>query len=77
MLTEVEYLKGQLEDTKKAIKKEQNKEMMKELADHLHDMYKAFLDAGFTEEQALYLTGTTYEKQLKRYVHRHEQLFAL
>lgn len=65
MLTEVEYLKGQLKDTKKAIKKEQNKEMMKELADHLHDMYKAFLDAGFTEEQALYLTGTTYEKQLK------------
>ena len=65
MLTEVEYLKGQLEDTKKAIKKEQNKEMMKELADHLHDMYKAFLDAGFTEEQAWYLTGTTYEKQLK------------
>ena len=63
MLTEVEYLKGQLEDTKKAIKKEQNKEMMKELADHLHDMYKAFLDAGFTEEQAWYLTGTTYEKQ--------------
>ena len=62
MLTEVEYLKGQLEDTKKAIKKEQNKEMMKELADHLHDMYKAFLDAGFTEEQAWYLTGTTYEK---------------
>lgn len=65
MMTEVEYLKGQLEDTKKAIKKEQNKEMMKELADHLHDMYKAFLDAGFTEEQAWYLTGTTYEKQLK------------
>ena len=65
MLTEVEYLKGQLEDTKKAIKKEQNKEMMKELADHLHDMYKSFLDAGFTEEQAWYLTGTTYEKQLE------------
>ena len=65
MMTEVEYLKGQLEDTKKAIKKEQNKEMMKELADHLHDMYKAFLDAGFTEEQAWYLTGITYEKQLK------------
>ena len=64
-MTEVEYLKGQLEDTKKAIKKEQNREMMKELADHLHDMYKAFLDAGFTEEQAWYLTGTTYEKQLK------------
>ena len=65
MMTEVEYLKGQLEDTKKAIKKEKNKEMMKELADHLHDMYKAFLDAGFTEEQAWYLMGTTYEKQLK------------
>ena len=65
MMTEVEYLKGQLEDTKKAIVKEQNKEQFKTLAEFLHDMYKSFLDAGFTEEQALYLTGTTYEKQLK------------
>ena len=65
MLTEVEYLKGQLEDTKKAIVKEQNKEQMKALAEHLKRLYDAFLDAGFSEEQAWYLTGTTYEKQLK------------
>lgn len=65
MLTEVEYLKGQLEDTKKAIVKEKNKEQLKTLAEYLHDVYKSFLDAGFSEEQAWYLTGTTYEKQLK------------
>ena len=65
MLTEVEYLKGQLEDIKKAINREQDKEALKKVAEYVHDMYKAFMDAGFNEEQAWYLTGTTYEKQLK------------
>ena len=65
MMTEVEYLKGQLEDTKKAIKKEQQKEDLKNAAEFVYAMYKAFMDAGFSEEQAWYLTGTTYEKQLK------------
>ena len=39
-MTEVEYLKGQLEDTKKAIRREQNKADMKELAEYIHDMYE-------------------------------------
>lgn len=65
MLTEVEYLKGQLADIEKAIEKEQQKEDLKNAAEFVYAMYEAFMDAGFSEEQAWYLTGTTYEKQLK------------
>ena len=64
-MTEVEYLKGQLEDTKKAIKREQDKEAMKGLAKYVHDMYKAFMDAGFSEDQAWQLAGAAFQSQLK------------
>ena len=63
-MTEVEYLKGQLEDTKKAIRREQNKADMKELAEYIHDMYKAFMDAGFSEDQASQLAGASYQSAL-------------
>jgi hypothetical protein len=63
-MTEVEYLKGQLEDTKKAIRREQNKADMKELAEYIHDMYKAFMDAGFSEDQAWQLAGASYQSAL-------------
>jgi hypothetical protein len=65
-MTEVEYLKGQLEDTKKAIKREQNKETMKGLAEYVHDMYKAFMDAGFSEDQAWQLAGAAFQSQLNK-----------
>lgn len=63
-MTEVEYLKGQLEDTKKAIRREQNKADMRELAEYIHDMYKAFIDAGFSEDQAWQLAGASYQSAL-------------
>lgn len=65
-MTEVEYLKGQLEDTKKAIKREQNKECMNELAVFVHDLYKAFVDAGFNDEQSWWLTGTTFQSRFNK-----------
>lgn len=65
-MTEVEYLKGQLEDTKKAIKREQNKVDLKNLAEYVHDMYKAFMDAGFSEDQAWQLAGASFQSQLNK-----------
>lgn len=65
-MTEVEYLKGQLEDTKKAIKREQNKVDLKNLAEYVHDMYKAFIDAGFSEDQAWQLAGAAFQSQLNK-----------
>ena len=65
-MTEVEYLKGQLEDIKKAIRREQNKADLKNLAEHVHDMYKAFVDAGFNEDQAWQLAGAAFQSQLNK-----------
>ena len=63
-MTEVEYLKGQLEDTKKAIKREQDKAVLKKVAEYVHDMYEAFVDAGFDEDQAWQLAGAAFQSQL-------------
>ena len=63
-MTEVEYLKGQLEDTKKAIRREQNKVDLKNLAEYVHDMYKAFMASGFSEDQAWQLAGASYQSAL-------------
>ena len=63
-MTEVEYLKGQLEDTKKAIKREQDKEALKMVAEYVHNMYEAFIDAGFSEDQAWQLAGAAFQSQL-------------
>ena len=65
-MTEVEYLKGQLEDTKKAIRREQNKVDLKNLAEYVHDMYKAFQAAGFSEDQAWQLAGAAFQSQLNK-----------
>lgn len=65
-MTDVEYLKGQLEDTKKAIKREQGKADLKNLAEYVHDMYKAFQDAGFSEDQAWQLAGAAFQSQLNK-----------
>ncbi len=65
-MTEVEYLKGQLEDTKKAIKREQDKADLKKVAEYVHDMYEAFVDAGFSEDQAWQLAGAAFQSQLNK-----------
>ena len=64
-MSELEYLKSQLEDNKKAIKREENKTQLKELAEYVHDMYTAFINAGFSEDQAWQLAGATYQNGLK------------
>lgn len=64
-MTEVEFPKGKLADTKKAIAREENKERFKEVATFVHDMHQSFLDAGFNEEQAWWLTGTVFQSKLK------------
>ena len=64
-MTEVEFLKGKLADTQKAIAREEHKEQFKEVATFVHDMHQSFLDAGFNEEQAWWLTGTVFQSQFK------------
>ena len=41
-----------------------NEARVKELAEYVHDMYKAFMDAGFSEDQAWQLAGASYQSAL-------------
>ena len=65
-MTELELLKSKLMDTQKAIIKEQKKTSWAKTAEEFHDIYKAFIDAGFSDEQAWYLTGTVFNKALEK-----------
>ena len=61
---EVEYLQNKLNDVRKELDKEKKKEMMRNVAEDIHLMYDAFVTAGFTDDQAWYMTGTFFEQKL-------------
>ena len=61
---EVEYLQNKLNDVRKELEKEKKKEALRNVAEDLHLMYDAFVNAGFNEEQAWYMTGKFYEQKL-------------
>lgn len=63
-MTELEYLKGKLADTEAEIEREERKANMENLAKYVHDLYQSFVDAGFSEEQAWWLTGTSFQNSL-------------
>ena len=63
-MTEVEFLKGKLADTEAAIEREERKASLKNLAELTHDTYEAFINAGFSDEQAWWMTGTLFQHNL-------------
>lgn len=65
-MTELEYLKGKLADTKAEIEREEHKANLKNLAELSHDTYEAFINAGFNEEQAWWFTGTLFQNGLSK-----------
>ena len=64
-MSELEYLKGQLADTENAICREEKKQGMANIAQATHDLYQAFLDAGFDKEQAWWFVGTAFAEAIK------------
>lgn len=64
-MTELEYLKGQLADTENAICREEKKQDMTNLTQATHDLYQAFLDAGFDKEQAWWFIQTTFTESIR------------
>jgi hypothetical protein len=63
-MTELEYLKGKLADTEAEIERAERKADMDNLAKYVHDLYQSFVDAGFSEEQAWWFTGTLFQNEL-------------
>ena len=63
-MTELEYLKGKLADTEAELERAERKADMENLAKYVHDLYQSFVDAGFSEEQAWWFTGTLFQNGL-------------
>lgn len=61
-MTELEYLESQLADISKRVGEEKENERLKAFADYLRNLYKHFLDAGFSEEQSWWMTEQMFLK---------------
>lgn len=61
-MSDLDYYKSEVERYSKKVEEEANKAKVKELAEGMHSIYSAFLEAGFSEEQAWWFTGTIYYK---------------
>lgn len=61
-MTELEYLESQLADISKRVDEEKENARLKSSADYLRNLYKHFLEAGFSEEQAWWMTGQMFLK---------------
>ena len=65
-MTELEYLKGKLADTEAELERAERNASLQNLAEHSHDTYEAFINAGFNEEQAWWFTGTLFQNGLHK-----------
>lgn len=63
--SEIERYKEQIEREKQNLVKEEEEKSLKECAEKSYAIYKAFLDAGFSEEQAWYLAGNIIYKAIE------------
>lgn len=63
-MTELEYLKEKLADTKAELERAERNASFRNLAELTHGTYDAFVNAGFNEEQAWWFTGTLFQNGL-------------
>jgi hypothetical protein len=63
-VSELEFLNSQLDDIKKKIADERVYECNRKAAEDLRKTYNAFIAAGFTDEQAWWLTGQMFLKAI-------------
>ena len=62
-MSDLDYYKSEVERYSKKVEEESEKAKVKELAEGMHAIYSAFLEAGFSEEQAWWVTGTIFYKK--------------
>ena len=63
-MSELEYYKQEANRLAEKIEEEEAKEGLKKLAEKMHDIYQAFVDAGFSDEQAWWMTGSMFAKAI-------------
>lgn len=64
-MSNIDYYKSEIERYSKQIVEEQQNEDRKTLAENVYKCYSAFLDAGFSEEQAWWFAGTLFNKAVE------------
>ena len=63
-MSELEYYKSEVTRYQKKIEEEQARENMKEIAEKMHALIEAFLEAGFNEDQAWWMTASLYGRAI-------------
>lgn len=62
-MSDLDYYKSEVERYSKKVEEESEKAKTKELAYKLREIYNAFVEAGFTEEQAWWFVGMIFDKK--------------
>ena len=63
-MTNIEYCETQIKQYSEQLEKERRIENIKTVAQKTHEIYQAFLDAGFDEGQAWWVAGTMLQKAI-------------
>lgn len=63
-MSELDYYKQEANRLAEKIEEEEAKAGMKRVAEKMHDIYQAFIDAGFSEEQAWWMAGSMFAKAI-------------
>lgn len=63
-MSELEYYKQEANRLAEKIEEEEAKRDLKMVAEKMHEVYQAFIDAGFSEEQAWWMAGSLFAKAI-------------
>lgn len=61
-MSDLDYYKSEVERYSKKVEEESKKAKAKELAEKMHAVYSAFLEAGFSEEQSWWFIGMIFDR---------------
>ena len=62
-MSDLDYYKSEAERYSKKVEEESEKAKLKELAGKMHEIYNAFIEVGFSEEQAWWFVGMIFDKK--------------
>ena len=58
----VNYYEQQSKEALRKAEEEKYKAHCKDIAEHLHTIHQSFLNAGFSDDQAWFMTGSIFQK---------------
>lgn len=61
----VDYYMNQSKEAMRKAEEEKYKAHCKDIAEHLHTIHQSFLNAGFSDEQAWFMTGSIFQKAME------------